>query len=182
MHKLRFLRRASKARREWYNGHLVVRNIPKNLHMVKLNAYKHAYNVSCVMSGGVETNSSMLDIRIDRCSSGETVCYVDPGYLVSVEADFIPGHATKSLKLGVDAVMGNGYRFAIMSAGIPNSSVQPGIVYVIKFSIVPNDVLAGETFAMEVDVLDDGNRVLFCVQTVVHINPFILSQLNPMYK
>jgi len=92
----------------------------------------------------------MSEVRIDNCEGQR--CTVIPGSVVGIEADMIPAVASPSLTLIVDAIMPGEYRVPIMTRVLENSSVQPGQPYMIRFTIVPNDVLSGQAVLIETNV------------------------------
>lgn len=81
--------------------------------------------------------------RVCCFSSGE-LCEMVPGTPYSVEADFIPSAASPELCLNVTAIH-LGFDIPIISTELPGSSVQPGQLYTIRYTITPNDSLKGFT-------------------------------------
>jgi hypothetical protein len=85
-----------------------------------------------------------------------------------MEADMIPATAAPQLKLTVTAIIG-GFRLQILSTDLANSSVQPGLLYTVTFSIVPNDGLSGQQVGIEAKVTH-GSIEEICAVVQVRIN------------
>ncbi|OXA37550.1 hypothetical protein Fcan01_27634 [Folsomia candida] len=78
------------------------------------------------------------------------------------------GSAAPSLSLAVDLVyLGTQHR--LFDFVLPDS-VQPGFVYTVRYSIVPNDVLAGNAVLLRAIIYHTDNRILeVCSQTEADI-------------
>jgi len=126
-------------------------------------------------SKGVVTNitrcggyGTPIQLRISECDGR---CSFRPGRLYDTEYDLIPSSASQSLSLAVDLVF-NGTPLRLFEAEIAGSSVQPGLMYTVKFSFVPNDILSGQTVLLRSIIYHTDNRLLeICVQTEVEILP-----------
>lgn len=70
-----------------------------------------------------------------------------PGTPFAFEADFVTSSASPSLCLDVTAVY-LGFPISIISTELENSSVQPGQLYTVRFTITPNDQLSGKLTKM----------------------------------
>ncbi len=82
---------------------------------------------------------------------------------------FFPGSAAAQLSIATDLVF-NGQPLRLFEAAIPNSSVQPGLMYTIRFSTVPNDVLSGQTVKLRIIIYHSDNRLLeICAESEVDI-------------
>ncbi|OXA57962.1 uncharacterized protein LOC110847544 [Folsomia candida] len=120
-------------------------------------------------SKGVVTNitrcggyGTPIQLRITEC---EGRCSFTPGRVYNIEYDMIPSSASTSLSLACDLVF-NGTPLRLFEAEIANSSVQPGLMYTVKFSIVPNDILSGQTVKLRAIIYHTDNRLLeICVET-----------------
>ncbi|OXA58945.1 uncharacterized protein LOC110844726 [Folsomia candida] len=114
--------------------------------------------------GGVATP---LQLRISGC---EGYCRFQPGTVYDCEKDFMPSSPATSLSLRVE-VCARPLCFTILTAEIPNSSVQPGFVYTAKYSIVPNDVFSGQTIQFYAYIYHTDSSLLeVCVSADVDIN------------
>ncbi|OXA60370.1 uncharacterized protein LOC110842663 [Folsomia candida] len=96
-----------------------------------------AGNVDYDRCGGVGT---FRGLRISDCSGA--VCEMIPGRPYNCEGDLLPSSPAASLSLKVTTVYLTTV-ITIIDTVLENSSVQPGYLYTVKFTIVPNDVLVG---------------------------------------
>ncbi|OXA47855.1 uncharacterized protein LOC110855244 [Folsomia candida] len=113
--------------------------------------------------GGVGTQ---LGLRISDCNG---VCTLTPGTVYNCENDFIPSSASPSLSLWVEVCL-RGFCTIIIQTELPGSSVQPGLMYTVKYSIVPNDILSGETIEFRGYIYHTDNMLLeICVSADMHI-------------
>jgi len=103
-------------------------------------------NVQYDRCGGVGTP---VALRIEGCEG--PVCWMTPGTPYYNECDFYPSGAAPSLSLKVTAQY-LGTTILIIETVIPNSGVQPGFIYTVKFTIVPNDILSGEYLPIEASI------------------------------
>ncbi|OXA44606.1 uncharacterized protein LOC110857907 [Folsomia candida] len=118
--------------------------------------------------GGVGTQ---LQLRISDCSGR---CSLRPGTVYDCENDFMPSSSSPSLDLRVEICMNAGFCTVIINTVLPNSSVQPGFIYTAKYTVVPNDVLAGQVVEFRASILHSDNlRVEVCVAADVDILPLI---------
>ncbi|XP_035713894.1 uncharacterized protein LOC118438175 [Folsomia candida] len=84
----------------------------------------------------------------------------------------VTGSATQSLTLKVEICMSPGFCMQIFEVELPGSVVQPGFVYTAKYSVVPNDILAGKTVQMRAQISHtDTRRVDVCIYCDVDIAP-----------
>jgi hypothetical protein len=69
------------------------------------------------------------------------------------------------------------FPITIIDAVLPNSSVQPGVQYTIRFTIVPNDLLAGEYLPINSEVFHtDTGLEEICV--TFHVRVAARPELN----
>ncbi|OXA44211.1 uncharacterized protein LOC110857685 [Folsomia candida] len=102
-----------------------------------------------------------IQTRISDC---EGRCTFQPGKIYNAEQDFMPSAATPSLTLKVEVCFNGGFCMQILEAELPNSSVQPGFVYTAKYSVVPNDILSGQTVELRAYILHTPTaRVDVCI-------------------
>ncbi|OXA64271.1 uncharacterized protein LOC110841630 isoform X1 [Folsomia candida] len=87
--------------------------------------------------GGI---GNQIALRVSEC---EGSCTFEPGKIYNCEADFMPGSGSSSLSLWVEICRRNDCSI-IVRTELPNSSVLPGLVYTVKYDIVPNDMFSGE--------------------------------------
>ncbi|XP_021962078.1 uncharacterized protein LOC110857773 isoform X3 [Folsomia candida] len=114
--------------------------------------------------GGLATQ---LQLRISDCDG---YCRLMPGTLYNCENDFMPSSASPSLTLRVEICMNAGFCTVIINTELPNSSVQPGFVYTAKYSVVPNDILSGQTVEFRASILHtDSLRIEVCVAADIDI-------------
>ncbi|OXA57958.1 uncharacterized protein LOC110846792 [Folsomia candida] len=108
-----------------------------------------------------------IETRISDCDG---YCTFIPGRVYNAEQDFMPSAATPSLTLKVEICMSAGFCMQIFEVELPGSSVQPGFVYTSKYSVVPNDILAGQTVQMRAQISHtDTRRVDVCIYCDVDI-------------
>ncbi|XP_021964902.1 uncharacterized protein LOC110860149 [Folsomia candida] len=121
--------------------------------------------VSYERCGGVGT---LTQLRVETCNG--TSCRLNPGTPYLAEGDLIPSTASSQMHLRVTTTYFTG-ELVIIDTDLDNSSVQPGLTYVIKFTIVPNDVLAGSTLPIRASISDVASgRVEICAHFQVFIN------------
>ncbi|OXA44489.1 uncharacterized protein LOC110857700 [Folsomia candida] len=114
--------------------------------------------------GGVGTP---LQLRISGC---EGYCELQPGSIYNCEEDFMPSMAAPSLILKIEICMSAGFCMIILETELANSSVQPGFIYTAKYSIVPNDILSGQTVEFKAYIsASDTMRLEICVSAFVDI-------------
>jgi hypothetical protein len=114
--------------------------------------------------GGVGTP---LQLRISNC---EGRCQLVPGQIYNCEKDFMPSSAAPSLTLKIEICMSAGFCMVILETELPNSSVQPGFIYTAKYSIVPNDILSGQTVEFRAYISHTNNLLLeICVSADIDI-------------
>jgi hypothetical protein len=107
------------------------------------------------------------DVRIQDCEG--PIAMMTPGTPYQTESDIIPAEAATSLRLKVTAVY-LGYPIIVIDSQLENSTVRPGEGYTIKFTIIPNDLLSGNTLPVSVEVSDnDTHRVEGCVTVIVQV-------------
>ncbi|OXA44458.1 uncharacterized protein LOC110857596 [Folsomia candida] len=120
--------------------------------------------VDAFRCGGLATQ---LQLRISDCDG---YCRLQPGQIYNCENDFMPSSPSASLSLRIEICMNAGFCIVIIDTVLPNSSVQPGFVYTAKYSIVPNDILAGETVEFRAYIMhSDDLHVEVCVAADVDI-------------
>jgi len=120
---------------------------------------------------GVVTNTTRcggygtpIQLRVSDC---EGRCSLIPGKVYDIEWDFFPSSAASSLSIACDLVFA-GTPLRLFESVLPNSSVQPGLMYTIRFSVVPNDVLSGDTIKLRAIIYHTDNRLLeLCIDTEV---------------
>ncbi|XP_035707823.1 uncharacterized protein LOC110841630 isoform X3 [Folsomia candida] len=109
------------------------------------------YSISIVrkddiaMSGGIplaKSNNNFFGI-VDPISECEGSCSLEPGKVYNCENDFVAGSNSSSLSIWVEICRRNDCSI-IVQTELPNSSVLPGLVYTVKYDIVPNDMFSGE--------------------------------------
>ncbi|OXA59771.1 hypothetical protein Fcan01_04962 [Folsomia candida] len=88
-------------------------------------------------------------MRIGGCEG--RVCWMTPGTPYLCEGDLYPSSAAASLSLRVTAVYLT-TTITIIDTVLENSSIQPGFLYTVKFTIVPNDILAGEYLPVQAEI------------------------------
>ncbi|XP_021968425.1 uncharacterized protein LOC110863425 [Folsomia candida] len=114
--------------------------------------------------GGVGTQRQL---RISDC---EGFCELQPGKVYNCENDFIPSSPSESLSLMVEVCTNAGFCIVILQVELPNSSVQPGFLYTAKYSIVPNDILTGQTVTFKASLYQTrGSLVEICVSSLIKI-------------
>jgi len=96
--------------------------------------------------GGVGTP---VQLRVSDCN---VRCSFTPGQVYNFEEDFYPSSAISSLNLWVDMCL-RGFCTTLFEAEIPNSSVQPGFLYTAKISVVPNDMMSGNTVEIRANLV-----------------------------
>jgi len=102
-----------------------------------------------------------IQLRISGC---EGSCSFTPGTPYNAEFDFMPSSSARSLTLRVDVCI-SGFCYVILEAELVNSSVQPGFIYTAKYSIVPNDILSGQTISLQAYIYHtDIDRVEACLE------------------
>ncbi|OXA44331.1 uncharacterized protein LOC110857767 [Folsomia candida] len=82
-------------------------------------------------------------LRISDC---EGRCQFNPGQIYNCELDFLSGGSeTHSLTLQIEICMIESVSCTvILNVELPNSPVQPGFMYTVKYSITPDEVLSGQ--------------------------------------
>jgi len=107
-----------------------------------------------------------MELRVSDC---EGYCKLTPGRLYQLEVDFYPSSPAVGLSLAIDLVA-NGTPYRLFEVEIPGSSVQPGFLYTLKYSIVPNDIMAGQTVKLRGIIFNTVDRVLeVCYEVDVDI-------------
>lgn len=107
-----------------------------------------------------------MELRVSDCNG---YCELTPGRLYQLEVDFYPSAAAAQLSLAIDLVF-NGTPLRLFEVAVPGSSVQPGFLYTLKYSIVPNDQLAGQTVKLRGIIFHTDNRILeVCYEVDVDI-------------
>ncbi|XP_021964190.2 uncharacterized protein LOC110859536 [Folsomia candida] len=115
--------------------------------------------------GGVGT---LTQLRVEDCEG--STCRLNPGTPYVAEGDLIPSSASSQLHLKVTTTYFTG-EVTIIDTNLDNSSVQPGQTYTIRFTIVPNDVLAGSTLPIRATISDVATaRVEICAHFQVFVN------------
>ncbi|OXA64294.1 uncharacterized protein LOC110863291 [Folsomia candida] len=98
-----------------------------------------------------------LQLRISDCVGN---CSFEPGKIYNCEADFMPSSAAPSLTLRVEICMTSGLCMQIINAELPGSSVQPGMIYTARYSLVPNDILSGQTVEFRGQIVHTNNQIV----------------------
>ncbi|XP_021963574.1 uncharacterized protein LOC110859006 [Folsomia candida] len=122
--------------------------------------------------GGVVTfqrcGGTLTELRVENCEG--STCRLNPGTLYITEGDLIPSSASSQLHLKVTTTYFTG-EVTIIDTNLDDSSVQPGQTYTIRFTIVPNDVLAGSTLPIRATISDVASgRVEICAHFQVFVN------------
>lgn len=64
-----------------------------------------------------------------------------------------------------------GERYTIIHADLPNSAVQPGMMYTIYFTVMPSDMLAGHEVQVMSQLSDASNgNVEICLIVTVNVS------------
>ncbi|OXA60315.1 uncharacterized protein LOC110844351 [Folsomia candida] len=115
--------------------------------------------------GGVGT---FLEMRIQNCEGA--IAYMNPGTPYPSEGDLIPSSAAPALRLKVTATY-LGFPISIIDTVLDNSSVQPGNLYTIRFTITPSDGLKGNTVPVDAEISNEASGIIeICVRVQAHIN------------
>jgi len=108
--------------------------------------------------------------RQTRISGCEGYCTFIPGHVYNCEKDFIPSSYAESLSLMVEICTDTGLCVIVLQTELANSSISPGFIYTAKYSIVPNDILAGQTVEFRATLYQTrGSLVEICVAAFVDI-------------
>ncbi|OXA36747.1 uncharacterized protein LOC110862886 [Folsomia candida] len=124
-------------------------------------------------SAGVVTHEGcggagqVSQVRISDCEGA--VAEMRQGVEYSVEADVIPAAASAGLYLKVTVVfMGN--TIPIIDAVVPNSAVQPGTLYTLRWTITPGAIPVGNTVPVTSEISDAASAaVLMCARITARI-------------
>lgn len=82
-----------------------------------------------------------------------------PGAVYRYEVGASSSQTAQELRLRVIAT-NNGFRLAIIDAVLPNSSVQPGILFTVRFFMVNNDLTVVQNLTVRAEVSNTGNNVV----------------------
>ncbi|OXA36507.1 uncharacterized protein LOC110862982 isoform X1 [Folsomia candida] len=119
--------------------------------------------VNVTRCGGMGTH------RETRVSDCEGYCQVQPGQVYRVEQDFIPyGSGSGSLRLKVNICLHDGTCVEIINADL--ITVAPGPHYTVRYSLIPNDVVSGQTVQLRAEIANPNNGVVeICVSCDIDV-------------
>ncbi|XP_021959764.1 uncharacterized protein LOC110855660 isoform X1 [Folsomia candida] len=108
--------------------------------------------------------------RETRVSDCEGYCQVQPGQVYQVEHDFVTNNpGSGSLTLFVDILLNStGTWVQIISADL--ITVAPGPAYTVKYSLIPNDVVSGQTVQIRAEIVNlNTGGVQICVSCDIDV-------------
>ncbi|OXA45388.1 uncharacterized protein LOC110857200 [Folsomia candida] len=107
-----------------------------------------------------------IQLRVSNC---EGKCSLMPGQVYNIEYDFIPNASASGLGLACDLVL-DGERYRLFDIALPNSAVLPDLMYTVKFSVTPDEILSGQVVDLRAIIYHTDDRFLeLCVETEVDI-------------